>query len=110
MMTYKKGDVVVVPFPFSNINKSKPRPALVVSNETFNNKTGHSLLAMITTAAQTHWYNDVMISELDDAGLSVKSFIRFKLFSLDNRIIAKKIGELSPEDQASFDKEFDGLL
>ena len=32
MEVFVKGDVVVLPFPFSDLSKSKKRPSLVVSN------------------------------------------------------------------------------
>jgi mRNA interferase MazF len=34
MEKFVKGDVVVIPFPFSDLSASKKRPALVVSNIT----------------------------------------------------------------------------
>jgi len=45
------GDVVVVPFPFSDLPIAKPRPALVISPAASNERGGTTLLAMITTAA-----------------------------------------------------------
>ncbi len=109
-MTYKKWDVVVVPFPFSDSSKMKPRPALILSNSGFNSKSGHSLLAMITTASNTNWHNDVSITDLEKAGLPVPSVVRFKLFSLDNRVILKKIGEFSAKDKVIFGQAFEKIL
>ncbi|HME56160.1 MAG TPA: hypothetical protein VKM55_28415 [Candidatus Lokiarchaeia archaeon] len=36
MAKFVKGDVVVVPFPFSNLSENKRRPALVVASLTGN--------------------------------------------------------------------------
>ncbi|MCE3232410.1 MAG: type toxin-antitoxin system PemK/MazF family toxin [Rickettsiaceae bacterium] len=109
-MSYKKWDVVVVPFPFSDSSKMKPRPALVVSNANFNGRTNYSILAMITTASNTEWYNDVLITDLKISGLPVASVVRFKLFSLDNRVIIKKIGEVSRKDRESFQEALEKAL
>lgn len=50
-MTFERFDVVVVPFPFTDVDAVKRRPALVISNaQTFNRSVGHSAIAMITTA------------------------------------------------------------
>lgn len=51
MTPYDAGDVVVVPFPFSDRDAAKRRPALVCSGAEFNNRAKHLVLAMITTAA-----------------------------------------------------------
>lgn len=47
-MKYKKGDIVIIGFPFSDLSKTKKRPALVISNDTVN-KTGDYLMIQITS-------------------------------------------------------------
>ena len=81
-MTYNCYDIVKVPFPFTNRQTSKYRPALIISiAETFNNQIEHSVMAMITSAKQSVWPPDTQISDLDNAGLPAKSLIRLKLFT-----------------------------
>ena len=63
-MTCKPFDVVVVPFPFTDRRASKRRPVLALSSETFSADSGHSVLAMITSAANPPCPMDVVI----DAG------------------------------------------
>ncbi|WP_249263502.1 type II toxin-antitoxin system PemK/MazF family toxin [Microcystis aeruginosa] len=46
---YEQFDVVVVPFPFTDINATKRRPALILSDAlAFNTSVGRSVMAMIT--------------------------------------------------------------
>lgn len=47
-MKYKKGDIVIAKFPFSDLSNSKKRPALIISNEVAN-QTGVYLLVQITS-------------------------------------------------------------
>ena len=47
-MSYSQGDVVLVPFPFTNLTVTKTRPAIIVSNKIVNN-TYDVILAQITT-------------------------------------------------------------
>jgi len=101
MTIYDPYDVVVVPFPFTDKAKQKPRPALVISGRTFNSSHDHVILLMITTAAQTQWTSDIPITGLKAAGLKVASVIRFKTFTLEETIVARKIGTLSSADQAA---------
>ena len=91
------GDVVVVPFPFVDQPASKRRPALVLSNIDFNT-AGYSILSMITTKQHPAWPGDTQITEIDDCGLRSPCLIRLKIFTLDNRLILKKIGKLGQSD------------
>jgi mRNA interferase MazF len=91
-------DVVVVPFPFSDRAGDKRRPALVLSRRAFN-QSGHTVLAMITAAAHEPWPGDVEVDDLQAAGLSVACRLRLKLFTLDNRLIVRRIGRLASRDQ-----------
>lgn len=47
-MKYNKGDIVIIGFPFSDLSKTKKRPALIISNETVN-KTGDYLMVQVTS-------------------------------------------------------------
>lgn len=92
-------DVVVVPFPFTDREASKRRPALVLSSASFNRATRHSVLAMITSAEQSSWPGDVVITDLDAAGLPSDCLVRLKLFTLDHRLIVKRAGTLAAKDR-----------
>lgn len=98
-------DVVVVPFPFTEKQGDKRRPAVVISNEVFN-RSGHTLLAMITSQAHSPWPGDTVITNPGAAGLHTACMVRFKLFTLDNRLIIKTIGRLSEQDQAETSQQF----
>ena len=97
-MICEPGDVVVVPFPFSERPGTKKRPALVLSRQAFN-KAGHTLLTMITTRAHRAWPGDIEIARLDAAGLPLPCIVRLKLFTLDNRLFMRRIGSLAPVDR-----------
>lgn len=99
-MTCKRYDVVVVPFPFTDRGTRKRRPALALSSEAFSAESGHTVLAMITSAANSPWPMDVAI-DADAAGLRSPSKVRMKLFTLDNRMILHAAGSLSRTDQGS---------
>lgn len=62
-MPYKQGDVVIVPFPFTNLSGTKNRPAVIVSNRGVNNSSD-VILAQITTQSIYGQYG-VTISNTD---------------------------------------------
>ena len=97
-MAYKPGTVVRVPFPFVDSGATKHRPAMVLSAEEYNSTHGHSVMAMITSAKHSRWPSDVPISDLGSTGLSSPSIVRFKLFTLDNRLVASAVGKVDGED------------
>ncbi len=98
-MTFDAGDVVSVPFPFTDRASSKRRPALVVSIKPFNDGHKHLILAMVTSAKNAPWPSDVAIVDLKSAGLSSPSVMRMKLFTLDERLIVSVVGRLSQSDK-----------
>jgi len=78
-VTYKRFDVVVVPFPFTDSAAAKRRPALVLSDEAiFNTPAGHSVMAMVTSAgnasyrARANRNNDVAVENTSLVSGSVR--------------------------------------
>jgi mRNA interferase MazF len=88
----------------------KTRPALALSPASSNASHGQTVFAMITTASGSHWPSDVVIRNLAACGLSRRSVVRFKLFTLDNRLIARKIGSLAPADRQEIRRVARSLL
>jgi mRNA interferase MazF len=109
-MALQAFDVVVVPFPFTDRNTTKRRPALVLSSSSFNEKTAHSVMAMITSAEQANWPGDHPINDLITAGLPAECKVRLKLFTLDHRLVIRKAGELGQADQKKLQLAWKGLL
>ncbi len=98
-MSYERFTVVRVPFPFTDRNASQNRPALVFSAAArFNAPSGHSVMAMITSAENAPWPLDCPIADLAAAGLPAPSVVRFKLFTLDHRLVRGALGALAPAD------------
>lgn len=98
-MIYSTWDVITVPFPFTDKDVSKKRPALVINKPEYQCKTGHVVLLMITSAKNSSWYSDLLLEGLESIGLKTPSVVRFKVFSIDERLLINKIGQLSESDK-----------
>ncbi len=87
-----KGDVVVLPFPFSDLSMSKKRPALVVAVLEGND----IVLCQITSEARNDGYSITLASnDFKKGSLNLTSMIRpNKLFTADKSIILYKTGSL----------------
>lgn len=103
-------DVVVVPFPFTDRAATKRRPALVLSNTLFNRQAQHAVMAMITSAEQFAWPGDFPVHDLAAAGLTSACLIRLKLFTLDERLVIRKVGTLAIAEQKKLQTIWQGLL
>ena len=95
MERFIKGDVVVIPFPFSDLSQSKKRPALVITSL----KGEDIILAQITSKNIYDEYA-VELREKDfiEGGLKVNSNIRVnKLFTASRDLILYKVGRINQE-------------
>jgi mRNA interferase MazF len=94
----RQGDVVRVPFPYTDREVRQHRPALVVSAGELGD--GDSLLwvLMITSAGNRGWPGDVsLIDEYAAAGLPIPSVIRTTKIATIEARHAQRIGRLSSE-------------
>ncbi len=99
-ITYSPGDVVVVPFPYSDRLAEKRRPALVISNARLA-KQGFVWLAMITSARQSALPHDAPIADLALAGLPAPCVVRpTKIATVEPSRIVRKAGRLGGEETA----------
>jgi len=92
---FVKGDVVVVPFPFTDLTQAKRRPALVLA--TFD---GNDLvLCQITSqAVRDHHAIPLAVSDFRDGSLRKASNIRpNRVFTAYDRLILYRVGALKPE-------------
>ena len=109
-MSWQPFDLVRVPFPFTDRQTSKRRPALVLSSLGFQEDSEHLHLAMITSAANSHWSSDWPIEDLETAGLPIPCVVRFKLFTLDQRLVFGTLGCLSSADRMGVGQQLNNVL
>ena len=86
----KKGDIVLIPFPFTDLTGNKLRPALVpVSGD------ADVTVAFITTQIRWNEPNDVILNPTEQNGLKQKSLIRLaKLATIDASLVDGILGEI----------------
>lgn len=103
MEEFVKGDVVVLPFPFSDLSKSKRRPALVVAKL----EGDDVILCQITSEARVDDYSIVLSdNDFKTGKLNLTSLIRpNRLFTADKSIIIYKIGSLKDLKIKEVEKE-----
>jgi mRNA interferase MazF len=95
MATFKQGDVVKVPFPYTDRSTRQSRPALVVSSGAIESAHGLLWVVMITSAENRHWPDDVAVNNLASAGLPAPSVIRAAKIATIEASDATRLGKIS---------------
>ena len=102
MTVLKRGMVVLVPFPFSDLSGSKKRPALVVSTDLYNAAGLDILIAQITSRVNAPPRpGDHLIVRWQKAGLLVPSLLRSRPTTLEATQVIRVMGQLVPEDMSA---------
>jgi mRNA interferase MazF len=110
MASFRQGDVVRVPFPYTDRSTRQHRPALVVSHGEVGESGGLLWIVMITSAENRRWAGDFAIQDLDDAGLPAPSIIRpCKIATIEARH-AEQLGRIKPALMAEVADAIGGLL
>jgi mRNA interferase MazF len=100
--TYKAGQVLVVEVPFSDGSGSKPRPAVVVSVETFHQGLPDVIVCPISS--QPRYYvspknGDCPLKSWNSIGLQHPSTVRVsKVLAIDKEVVQRVLGRLSRDD------------
>ncbi len=94
---YQPGDIILIPFPFTDLTAVKTRPAVIVSVSDYEKETGNLTAAMITSLPHTTLY-DYELKDWKEANLMFPSWVRAKLATLDPQLICYKPGKLSKSD------------
>ena len=96
---FRSGDVILVPFPFTDLTTIKQRPALIISSTKFNRVYRDVIIVAITSHIESGTIENIEyqlnISENRAAGLPKPSIIKLaKIVTIDQNLIRKKLGKL----------------
>jgi mRNA interferase MazF len=111
MTNYKFGDVVLVPFPFTDQSASKKRPAVVVSNSAYH--ADHINLILIGVSSQVSAsprVGEVVVADWRKAGLIGPSVVKAVITTVERRLVIRKLGALSDADRKAVEKALRVIL
>ncbi len=98
MPDFRRGDVVRVPFPYTDRSTRQHRPALVVSDGPLGDGDRLLWVVMITSADNRCWADDVSLAETyADAGLPAPSVIRPAKIATIDVAVATRLGRVDDE-------------
>lgn len=109
-MTYQFGDIVLVPFPFTDQSATKQRPGVVISSSAYNRVRRDVILMAITSQVRgSGAYGEALVRDWQAANLLKPSAIKPVLATLEQGLIIKSLGKLSAYDQQQL-KEMIGKI
>ena len=98
-MIVSQKEIVLLPYPFSDLERTKVRPALVISNNSFNRKSEDCMMVPLTAVIKDEPYS-VLINQEDlfSGKLLKPSRIRVdKIFSVEKNLVSMKIGVVNED-------------
>jgi mRNA interferase MazF len=105
------GDVLLVPFPFTDQTTTKKRPAVVVSSTAYNRNRPDIILMAVTSQMQSPGYfGDVTVAEWQQAGLLKPSIIKPIFTTVEKGLVLKKLGRLKEGDGAALQEALKSIL
>ena len=111
MTTYSFGDIVLVPFPFTDQSTTKKRPAVVVSSDVYNQKRLDIIIMAVTSQMNSAaYFGDIVISEWQPAGLLKPSVIKPIVATVEKGLVLKKLGRLNERDRGSLRVAFRNII
>lgn len=98
-MTFKQGEIVVIPFPFTDLSAVKQRPVLIISSTGYNESTEDVIICGITSNLKDAGYSVVIDNgSLSTGQIPVISRIKVdKIFTLKQSLAKKKVARIKPE-------------
>src|SRR5207248_5999604 len=104
-MAFQRGDVALVPFPFSDLTATKVRPAAVVSGSLYRATEPDLMLAAVTsTVSAATGPLDYLLSDWRAAGPRYPSAFKPVLATLEPARVPYRVGTLTPPDLAQVER------
>jgi mRNA interferase MazF len=103
-MICKKGDIVLINFPFTTLSRSKKRPVLVIKNE---NKYNDFVCFQVTAKPNQSNVHIIESSNIIDGDLKLRSFVKYdKCFTLNSELVDKKLASVDNDLMETLKKLF----
>lgn len=109
--TCKFGDVVLVGFPFTNLQTTKKRPAVVISDASYQQGRPDIILMAITSQVrQPMAFGEYLLKDWQASGLLKPSVLKPLIATLEQTQIVKVMGELSVADKGGLRETLQTIL
>ena len=99
---YSFGDIVLVPFPFTDQSATKKRPAVVVSSSAYHGARSDLIIMAVTSQMRpTNTIGEVLINNWKGAGLIKPSVVKPVITTIEATLVLRRLGRLAAQEQQS---------
>lgn len=99
-MTPTRGEVVLVPFPFTDQSGAKKQPAVVVSSDDYNASRPDCVIMAITSQVRSQpGFGEALVADWQAAGLIKPSLLKPLFTTIEQSLVVRTLGSLSATDQ-----------
>ncbi|OGP88611.1 MAG: hypothetical protein A2157_04600 [Deltaproteobacteria bacterium RBG_16_47_11] len=111
MTRYNRGDVILIPFPFTDQTATKKRPAVTVSCDTYNSISRDIVIMAITGQVRSRiGIGEFLIEDWQGAGLLKPSAVKSAISTIEQGLVVKILGRLSAKDLSALEKALKELF
>ena len=105
------GDIILVPFPFTDQTTSKKRPAVVISSAAYNTERPDLIIMAVTSQIKpTAIIGEVIVQGWQEVGLLKPSAIKPVITTIEKTLVIKTMGRLSEDDQKAMQQSLKAIL
>ena len=97
-MSFSKGEIVLLPIPFTDLTSRKVRPAVVIGH---SSHLGDLFVVPISSVLQNV---DFALQGWRAAGLNVPCGVKSQIATIEDRLVVKSVGLLSTPDSVALEK------
>lgn len=110
MTTYKRGSIILLPFPYTDQTGLKRRPALILSTDDYNTRRSDIIVAPITSNLSTGQADDIILKDWAAAGLLKPSVVKGILGTIEQTLVVRVLGMISNGDFQKVEQSFANTL
>lgn len=97
-MNFSRGEVVLLPIPFTDLTSRKVRPAVVIGH---SSHPGDLFVVPISSVLQNV---DLLLKDWRTSGLNVPCGMKSQIATVEDRLVVKSVGLLSTQDSGALEK------
>jgi len=111
MTAFELGDIILVPFPFTDQSTIKKRSAVVISSTPYNQERPDLIIMAVTSQIKrTSIIGEVIIQDWKQAGLLKPSAIKPIITTIEKRLVIKTMGKLNQNDRLALQESIKVIL